>query len=380
MLKTRILQIIDRLDGDSPSQQLALLARRLPRDEFDVRVCTLCSGGRMANQLAADGIEVHWLKRRWTCDPFVLWRLQQLLRQWPPDIVQTWQFMGNSYGRMAARWQGVGCILAVQQQWERWKHWPHRWLDRQLAPGTTRFIVNSPALQVDFLEQGIPAQRIEVIASGIEGIAPLQQASGEPRSSSFARSQLLAELELPEDVRLLGAIGPLRPEQNFKDAIWSTDIAKILYDNVHLAIVGTGPCQQRLQRFAASIRIPQRVHFLGDRSDLAQLVTHFEMLLLPSAHEGQPQTALRAMLAGVPIVGTDTPAHRDLITDGVTGLLVPLGDRAAFAQAVHRLIEQPSLAQRLGQAARRHVLQAFPAELMVARYAALYRRCLASRS
>jgi glycosyltransferase involved in cell wall biosynthesis len=370
----RILLVIDELERDGPPQQLSLVARRLPRDEFEVHVCSLRPHGALLEELRAAGVPVESLARRWKCDPLTLWRLEQLIERLQPDIVHTWQFVANGYGRIAALRRGRRGLIATEHHLDRWKQ-PHQWwLDRRLSRSTAAIVVNSPVVRDYCVSHGLPEQRIEVIRSGVEVSA---ECGARGEESGF--SQLQADLELPPETRLFAASGPLRAEQNYMDVIWTTDIAKILYKDVHLLIFGTGPQLRRLERFAASIRIPERVHFLGDRGDFVRLAPHIGVFLVASEHEGVPHAALQAMAAGVPVVAADAPAHRELIVDGEHGLLVPVGDRAGFARAVHRLIEQPELARRLAEAGQHRVKQDYRADTMIERYAALYRRLAPKR-
>ena len=399
----RILHIIDRLDCDGPPHQLSLLVRGLPRSEFESHVCTLRPSGVLTAELTSAGISVTSVHRRWKFDPFALGRLEQTIARLQPDIVQTWQFAANSYGRIAALRRKVKHLVAVEQHLDHTKRWPEWQLDRRLAERTSRLVANSSVVRDFCIAHGVGAERWDVIPSGVEGNAECGMRNAEsptfdsalrtphsefsPDSALRTPHSAFPSLALPENPRLFGAIGPLRPEMNFKEAIWTTDIAKILYKDVHLLILGDGPQRHRLERFAVDIKIPERVHFLATadlalgfpqrRVDLSQLVPHFHLLMLTSEHEGAPFAALLAMQAGVPVVATDTPAHRELIVDGEHGLLVPVGNRAGFARAVHRLIEQPDLARRLGEAGRQRVLTHYRADIMVARYAALYRSLVA---
>jgi hypothetical protein len=96
-----ILEIIPTLDQSGAEKQLTLLARGLPREEFDVRVCAMTRGGPLEADLAAAGIPVTVLGKRWKFDPYAFWRLWRLIKQIKPDLVHTWIFAANAYGRAA---------------------------------------------------------------------------------------------------------------------------------------------------------------------------------------------------------------------------------------------------------------------------------------
>jgi len=124
------------------------------------------------------------------------------------------------------------------------------------------------------------------------------------------------------------------------------------------------------------VRIGDKVHFLGDRGDLAQWLPHFDLLWSTSRREGLAGAILEAMAAGVPVVATDIPGTRELIVTEETGYLLPVGDRAAFARYTERLLNDSALASRFATAARERVWREFSVEKMIERHAALYRELL----
>jgi len=105
---------------------------------------------------------------------------------------------------------------------------------------------------------------------------------------------------------------------------------------------------------------------------------HFDVLWLASEYEGQSNAIMEAMAAGVPVIATDIPGNRDVVVDGVTGYLVPVGDRFEFTRRTHWLLDDESLRRRLGNAGRQRVLTDFTVEQMVTRHATLYQQLAGS--
>ncbi len=362
----RILQIIPSLDQAGAEKQLVLLASGLPRDEFEVHVCALTRGGPLADRLVRAGIPCTVIGKRWRVDPLAYAKLQRHVARLRPDLVQTWMFAANAYGRAAALACGVKRLVACERCVDPWKSDLQLVVDRRLAQRTDRIVANSPAVREFYVRHGLPAERFEVIANGVS----------EPASSKRSREQLLEELGLPGDARLVGLIGRLWSQKRIKDAIWAIDLLKVIRSDVHLLILGKGPQRDRLRRFRDQSRIQDKVHFLGHREDALDLLPHFDVLLSTSGYEGQSNAILEAMATGVPVVGTNIPGTRDLVLHEETGLLAERGALADIAKYVQRLLDDRDLATRLAAAGRERARSCFSVQGMVTRYVELYRQLL----
>jgi len=198
--------------------------------------------------------------------------------------------------------------------------------------------------------------------------------------SDLTCAELFEELEIQEEdgkpPRLVGLVGRLWPQKRVKDAIWATDLLKVARGDVHLLIIGDGPQRDRLMKYRDQVEIRDRVHFLGERSDVARIIPLLDMLWSTSGYEGQSNAIMEAMSTGVPVVATDIPGTRDLIAHNKTGLLFPVGDRAALAKESNRLLNDPDLAHQISESGRTFITTEFDAQTMIDRYAALYRELL----
>jgi len=357
---------------------MSLLVRGLPRDEFDVHVAVLTRSGPLQAELDEAGIPVTLIGKRARLDPRAYWGLKKLIARLRPEAIHTWLFAANAYGRAAALACGVKCLIAGERCVDPWKGWAELAIDRALARRTTRIVTNSSGVQDFYVRHGLPPEKFTVIPNAVLPPSP----------SPITGEQMRAELGLPPDCHVVGLVGRLWPQKRVKDAIWAAGLIKVIRQDVHLVVIGDGPQHQRLLRFRQQCQIRDKVHFLGHRDDVARLLPHFEVLWSASAFEGQSNVILEAMAAGVPVVASDIPGTRDLVTHGETGFLVPTGNRAPMAATVNKsvaaglarfandLINDPPLARRLAAAARDRVLHEFSVEKMIERYAALYREVL----
>ena len=167
-MTTRILHIIPTLDRSGAEKQLTLLAAGLPRDEFEVHVCALTRGGPLAGPLAEAGIPLHVVGKAHKFDPIAFWRLKQHITSLRPDLVQTWIFAANSYGRAAALAAGVPRIVASERCVDPWKTWHELAIDRWLARRSAKIIVNSSGVHDFYVRHGIDHGKFVLIPNGIQ--------------------------------------------------------------------------------------------------------------------------------------------------------------------------------------------------------------------
>jgi glycosyltransferase involved in cell wall biosynthesis len=363
----RILLIIPTLDRGGPEKQLTLLACGLKSRGWDVHVACLTRGGPYEEQLIAAGVSVKHIGKTWKVDPLAYWRLKRFIQELKPDLVHTWLFAANSYGRAAAFAAGVKHVLACERCADPWKRMPHLLLDRYLARRTERLVTNSNGVVDLYAQKGLPREKFVVIPNGI---APFQS------TAPSERSQLLKELELPENAKLVGAVGRLGAQKRYKDLIWAMDMLHCVFNDVYLLIIGDGPQRWRLERYTSQVAEGNPIRFLGERSDVPQILPHLFCFWLGSAYEGQSNALMEAMSAGLPVVASDIPGNRDLVVDGQTGYLFRPGDRAGLASRTSELLKHPELAAKLGAAGKARIEQEFSVDRMVNRHEELYRSLL----
>lgn len=362
----RVLEIIPTLDRGGAEKQLALVAAGLPRDRFEVHVAALTRSGPLARPLDEAGVPVHSIGKRWKLDPFAWWRLRKLIVRLRPDVVHTWLFAANAYGRHAALSAGVPVVLGGERCVDPWKRSYELAIDRRLARRSTRILTNSSGVVDFYARHGLPAEKFLVIPNGI-AVPPL-----DPALDARRRAAVRAELQLPDDAWLIGAVGRLWPQKRYKDLLWAIELLRCARPEVHFAIVGDGPQRWRLERFARQAVQGDRVHFLGDRSDVPDLLPAFDCFWLGSGYEGQSNALMEAMAAARPVVVTDIPGNRDLVEPEVSGCLVPVDDPVAMARRTVRLMDDPDSARKLGLAARRRMLEQFSIEQLIDRHATAY--------
>lgn len=368
-LVIRLLLLIPTLDRSGAEKQLTLLATQLPRSEFDVHVVALTRGGPYADDLARAGVRLTILHKRFRFDPVALRKLKRLLRDQRPDVLHTWLFAGNAYGRLAAG-PTPSCPVVVSERCV--DVWKARWqlaVDRWLAPRTSRLIGNSQSVAEFYRQQGFPADRMAVIHNGVDL----------PDVDPHQRGVVRGALGISPQTRVIAYVGRLARQKRVQDLIWAFELVRVMEGDVLFLIAGDGPEREGLERFASNLGISERIRFLGHRADAQSLLPAADLFWLASDFEGLSNSIMEAMGTGLPVVASDIPPNRELVVHGETGYLVPVGDRVAFAQFAQKLLLDTELSARFGFAARERIRTEFSVAKMVEAYANLYRE-VAARS
>jgi glycosyltransferase involved in cell wall biosynthesis len=147
---------------------------------------------------------------------------------------------------------------------------------------------------------------------------------------------------------------------------------------VHLLLAGSAlqpAYAEQLRELAAGLGVSDRVHFLGNVSDVPALAAEVDIFVLATLDEGRregsPVALLEAMSSGLPCIATDVPGSQDIVQPGESGLLVPPGDHVALAAALATLADRDTR-RRLGEAARRRSESAYAIEREAADHARIY--------
>jgi len=367
----KVLQLIPTLDRSGAEKQMVLLSKGLPRDRFQVEAAVLTRSGPLEADLKAAGVPVTSIGKRFKVDPSALRRLTRFIKKGGFDVVQTWLFAANAYGRVAAKRAGTPVIVANEMAVDLWKGRVERAVDRRLATVSDRLVGNSVAV-VDFYRNlGVPDDQLEMIHSGIE-----IDDGPEPAAD---REGVRAELGFPTDAPVVLFAGRLAPQKRVGDLLKALDLVQIVQPNMRAVIVGDGPQRAELERIARAYDLTERLRFLGHRDDVPRLMAAADIVVLPSEYEGLPNVLMEAMSLSKPVVATAAPGTTELVIDGQTGVLVPIGHAPTLAREIRDLIRDPARARALGEAGRVRVATEFRADAMISRFAELYERLAAEK-
>ena len=291
-----------------------------------------------------------------------------MLARQRPDLLQTFLFHANFVGRIAARRAGVPRVICGVRVAERSSRW-HLWLDRLTSRWVDRYACVSQSVARFCVEQaGLAADRLVVIPNGID-------------VQKFPATNPVDPIMLgiPAGHRLVSFVGRLESQKGVRWLIESAPHWLSQVPDCELVMVGRGPEQAPTERLCFQSGIGQRVHWLGWRGDVPQILAASHLLVLPSRWEGMPNVVLQAMASGLPVVASDVEGVRELLGDDAPQQVVPYGDTPALVERLCRLLLQPDLAAGIGRRNRSRACRDFRIEGVVAAYQQLWTSLL-SRS
>ncbi len=304
--------------------------------------------------------------------------LSRYLKHLQPDIVHTHTSMGGAIGRLAAHRAQVphvihtihGFPFAQGQPW--YKYRMYCVAEKSLARITDVLLSQSREDVETAIELGILAREGPplLIGNGIN-----TQKFTRCNYSDDDKTVLKRLLRIGEEP-VITTIARLTLEKGYAELV---DALASCVDLPWTALF-IGPDDgdaNKIRSLAGGLGLNERIRFLGQRDDVATLLSMTDIFVLPSYREGVPRSLIEAQCMGVPAVATDIRGCREIVVDGRTGLLVPPRDREHLAQSIRQLIQDENLRRSWGSQAEKHARDEFDEDMVFRRIAKAYERLIA---
>ncbi|HEX4902862.1 MAG TPA: glycosyltransferase family 4 protein [Acidimicrobiales bacterium] len=342
---------------------------------FDVHAAS--APGPFVAGLEADGIVHHPLRHatRATApaeDAKALVELFRLFRRLRPDVVHTHNPKPGVYGRIAARLARVPLVVNTQhglyaQPQDRWvRKLPVYALERLAAAFSHVELVQNEEDLTTLRRLRVPSRKLTLLGNGID--------LDRFRPDAGVRARVRQELGIDEGTVVVGAVGRLVWEKGYAELFAAA--RAILGGRDDVAFVVAGPLDadkgDPLTPQDVAAAEAAGVRFLGHRHDPERLYQAFDVYVLASHREGFPRSAMEAAATGLPIVACDIRGCRQVVQQGVTGLLGPVRDAAALQVNIERLVGDPELRASMGRAARMKAERDFDQQTVIDRTLAAY--------
>ena len=366
-----VVHVIYRLAVGGLENGLVNLINHMPvRDMRHVIVC-ITDYTDFAQRIKRNDVDVIAMHKKPGKDLGFYWRMWRLLRRLRPDIVHT-RNLGAIDIALPAFFAGVKFRLQGEHGRDTsdldGSNRKYLLLRRLVNPFISHYIALSKDL-AQWLENtsGVSPNKVTQIYNGVD----CSRFSTQLELSPILRSAV------DRGAYILGSVGRLQGEKN--QALLVKAFAECLRrdtslaDRLLLVIVGDGPDRSMLLDLIQKLEIESQV-LTGARDDVPNILTGFNLFVLPSLIEGVSNTILESMCMALPVIATDVGGNRELIVDNETGTLVASNDVSAMADAIDRYCRDPALGKARGEKGKQRVLTQFTMAAMVENYLKVYRK------
>ncbi|HEY9721590.1 MAG TPA: glycosyltransferase family 4 protein [Oscillatoriaceae cyanobacterium] len=300
-------------------------------------------------------------------------QLAKLIRAERFDVVHVHTPVASLIGRMAAKLAGVPLTVYTAHGFYFHEHMTpaqrgrHVWLERTFGRMTDHLFTQSAEDARTAVEMGIMREGdVTVISNGVL-LERFQQVS--PAEVAAWRQKL----SIPDGLTLVGTVGRVVEEKGYREFFEAAATLVRARDDVGFLVVGSAiqgdrdDFQSEIAGMLGDSRLASRVFFSGFSEDIPALMNLMDVFVLPSYREGMPRSIIEAMAAGRPVVATDIRGCREEVVEGETGYLIPVRDAAALAERIDRLLDDPALRARLGEAGRARAEALFHENMVIER-------------
>lgn len=342
-MRKKILHIITGLEIGGAETNLSRVVPRL-EENFENRICCLIGKGPMRKKFEENNIPIYYLNIKNIFDffnPFVILKFRKIVKEFKPDIIETYLIHSDLFGRIWGRFFGVKKIICNHRgsllQWQ--------WLaifDKITSFLVTKYVFQTPSAQKEISKKlKIKFEKTLVIPNAIDL---------EDFDFQINKSEKNKELDVKENNINIVSVSNLRKGKGIKYLISAfNDVFSKGYKNINLIIVGDGEQRPILENQADISESRENIYFLGKRNDVLEILKVCDIFILPTFYEGMSNAIMEAMASKLTIITTDIDVNKDLIKNDHSGMFVPVKNSQKIVENIIKLLENPEERKRLGE-------------------------------
>jgi len=375
MSRHHVLHLITRLPIGGAERMLLGVLRNLDATRFDSIVCCIQDRGELADEVESLGIPVHalGLMERGGFDRRVAPALRRLIREQKVEVVHSHLYHANLYGRLATWRDGIPIIASVHNTYTRRK-WHRHLINRLLAKYTFRITAGSIDVERDILNHDhVAPEKVVRLPNCID----LDRVS-----TSLSPGEAKQQFGFGPADLVIGTVGRMEEQKGHAFLLEAfahlRQMPQLDGMPLRLLVVGDGRQMPATAQRAEQLGISEFCRFPGSIRDLAGVYRAIDVFVMPSLWEGLSLAMLEAMAAGRPMIATDVGGARDVLGDGVRGLLVPAGDAGALAGAIRGLLVNAEKSAVMADLGSKHVRENYSVAALSRQLAELYETALES--
>jgi glycosyltransferase involved in cell wall biosynthesis len=370
MNKVKVVQIVPMLSPGGAERVAVHIARGLNRRRYEPIVISFTGrvGCDLDHMLEDAGIEARYLGKHPGFDYRVYGRLDSVLKEYEPEVIHT---------HLHVLRYALPSMLLMKRV--AMVHTVHNLAEREIEP-------RARLVQRYALTHGVkPVAVAEEVAASVESMYGIHRCRVIP---NCIPTDLYANPQIPRNVWrarhgfndsdvLFVCVARFAPQKNHALLLKSFAQGPASDPRAHLVLVGEGDLRAELEEQARKLNLTGKIHFLGLRSDIPDVLGAMDAFVMSSDYEGNPLSVLEAMASGLPIVSTAAGGVPNLFEAGREGFLVPPGDQQALAKSLNSLLKYEAARQSMGAAAKSRAKKNYDVSNMVRAYEEVYEEQLA---
>lgn len=366
--RVTVAHVVQNLQTGGLERVVINLMRGVNRLDYRSILFILGEGGKLVDELEQDGLEFVALNKKPGMDYRLFGRMARHFKREVVDVVHAHNFSPLVYGAVAGRLSGASGVVytahGVKTSGRRKQSLFQRFrlVDKMV-------FVSDDARSVAVERGGVAVRNILTIVNGVD----LDRYSVSPAGDRETKRR---EVGISPGAEVVGIVARLTPAKDHSNLFRAFKRVLSVTPGARLLVVGDGELRGELEAEVIELGVQGEVIFLGDRSDVPDLLGIMDVFVLSSYTEGLAMTLLEAMAAGLPIVATRVGGNTEAVVDGQTGFIVPPRDERALAGAVLELLEDKERAREMGRMGRARAVEKFGTDTMVREYEKLYRSVL----
>jgi len=378
--RIKILYIIDCLNAWAGTEKhLYKLICSVAQNRYECHVCAFALTDDMRSRFGAIGANMLHLPIENIYGVTTMqqaFRLARYMREKEIDVVQTFHFASDFLGAVVAKWAGVPVVISSKRDMGFLNNAMHARALRLIAPLVNRTICVSNAVKKGLAERKLVNPRKAVVFyNGVD----LNEFKVDHRNIAARKQQLGLRPELPV-VAIVANPRPIKDLETFiragREVLDRKHDAQFVIIGAECFHEGKSRYQIQLEALVKKLDLQERVIFLGNRSDVNQILPLADVCTLTSLSEGFSNTIVEYMTAGRPVIATNVGGNSEAIVDNETGFLAPVQAPERIAELIVKLLSDKTLATRMGKAGRKRIEKHFTLGRMVENHQALYNALL----
>lgn len=365
----RVMHLIYSLEFGGAQKMIGYCVERINRSEFDQSVCALVAEGPMADYCRSLGVKVYCLNKRKGFGPRAIVSLTRLLRELEIDLLHTHEDSSQLHGTLAALLaKGIRIVRTKNIVLPEPEIRIYRFLNPILNLFTAKLIAVSDIVKHSHRRvDPFSKHKYVTVWNAVARTEPVKEDEREKWRKKFGIE--------PSD-RIIGFVGRLHLQKGLSYLVEAVSQICRAEPDARIMIVGEGPFGSTINKQVSESRLGDRILFTGQQSNVPAMLSLMEIFILPSLWEALPLALLEAMESGRPVITTPVGGIRDVVEQGVNGILIPQENPAAIAEAVIRLLRDKALAHRIAKAGQETVRKRFSVEQQIESTESIYREVM----